>query len=589
MPIIATAGHVDHGKSTLVEALTGTDPDRWAEEKERGLTIDLGFAWTTLNGTSVGFVDVPGHERFIKNMLAGVGAVDCALLVVAADSGWMPQTEEHANVLNLLDTPRGVIALTRTDLVDAETVELATLEILEEVEDTAMSAWPVVAVSAVTGDGIEELRKHLGDRITREPDTDRPVRMWIDRSFSIRGAGLVVTGSIARGTIRVGDEVEILPDGTLCRVRGLHRHDEPVEEVIAGERAAMNLVAEGSPEIGRGHLLVAPGTVATTNRFTVAMRPSRSFTEIPKRGAFHMHIGTADVNVTIRRIGQTDGFVVTSDAQVPVTMGDRFILRDSGRKAVVGGGRILDPHPGPRPNTDSIDALVDVLDGDPMARANALVHLRGVADTELLARDSDGGTARGGLVAGSLTISPDEAATIGARMRVIVDQYHSSFPLRPGIRGRELSTQLGINEEIIPAIVESDPAFTVNEGTVAAADFTHTISQADEQVWDTVRRDLEASLAVPRMSAIDLPPEFLHAILRRGDLVQVGDDLAFTKHQIDQITAAARSLPAGFTVGEFKDSLSMSRRQAVPALEWLDRTGVTIRSGDGRTAREQGS
>jgi len=585
MPIIATAGHVDHGKSTLVEALTGTDPDRWAEEKERGLTIDLGFAWTTLNGTSVGFVDVPGHERFIKNMLAGVGAVDCALLVVAADSGWMPQTEEHASVLNLLDTPRGVIALTRTDLVDAETIELATLEILEEVEGTAMADWPVVAVSAVTGEGIEELRGHLGDRITREPDTDRPVRMWIDRSFSIRGAGLVVTGSIARGAIRVGDEVEILPDRTLCRVRGLHRHDTPVEEVISGERAAVNLVTEGSPDIGRGHLLISPGTVGTTGRFTVTMRPARSFTEIPKRGAFHMHLGTADVNVSIRGVGQTDGFVVTADTQVPATIGDRFILRDSGRRAVVGGGRILDPHPGPRPTPGSIDALVDVLDSDPTAQANALLDLRGIADTERLAVDSDGGTARGGLVAGSLTISPQEAVAIGAEMRAIVDRYHASFPLRPGIRGGELATKLGISEAIIPAIVGSDPAFIMNEGTVAAADFTHTISQAHKQMWETVRSDLEVSLAVPRMSAIDLPPELLHAILRSGDLIQVGDDLAFTRSQIDQITAAARSLHDGFTVGEFKDSLSMTRRQAVPTLEWLDRTGVTIRSGDGRVAR----
>ncbi len=193
--------------------------------------------------------------------------------------------------------------------------------------------------------------------------------------------------------------------------------------------------------------------------------------------------------------------------------------------------------------------------------------------------------ARGGLVAGSLTISPTEAATIGAAMRAIVDRYHDSFPLRPGIRSGELATQLDISEGIIPAIVGSDPAFIMNEGTVAAADFTHTISEAHEQIWETVRSDLEVSLAVPRMSAIDLPPELLHAILRRGDLIQVGDDLAFTRSQIDQITAAARSLHDGFTVGEFKDKLSMTRRQAVPALEWLDRTGVTIRSGDGRVAR----
>ncbi len=402
MPIIATAGHVDHGKSTLVQALTGIDPDRWAEEKERGLTIDLGFAWTTINGTTVGFVDVPGHERFIKNMLAGVGAVDCALLVVAADSGWMPQTEEHATVLNLLNTPRGVIALTRSDLVDPETIELATLEILEEVEGTVMSDWPIVAVSAVTGEGLEELRDHLADQIRTDRALDEPVRMWIDRSFSIRGAGLVVTGSLARGSIGIGDEVEILPDGVMSRVRGLHRHDEPVDRINAGERAAVNLVTDGSPDIGRGDLLVAPSSVGTTQRFTTTMQPARSFAEIPKRGAFHLHLGTADVNVTIRRIGETDGFVIDADARVPATMGDRFILRDSGRRSVVGGGRILDPHPGPRPTASDVDSLAGVVDADPATRGGALLSVRGITETETLIVDSDGGAAADGLIAGSL-------------------------------------------------------------------------------------------------------------------------------------------------------------------------------------------
>jgi selenocysteine-specific elongation factor len=585
MPIIATAGHVDHGKSSLVQALTGTDPDRWAEEKERGLTIDLGFAWTDINGTTVGFVDVPGHERFIKNMLAGVGAVDCALLVVAADSGWMPQTEEHAAVLNLLETPRGVIALTRTDLVDAETIELATLEILEEVEGTVMSDWPVVSVSSVTGDGLEELRSHLADQIDVDRETDGPARMWIDRSFSIRGAGLVVTGSLAQGTIRVGDELEILPQGVMCRVRGLHKHDEPVGQVETGERAAVNIVTDGSPDIGRGQLLVAPSTVGTTRRFTVAMQPSRSFTAIPKRGAFHLHIGTADVNVSIRRIGQTDGFVLDADSHVPATLGDRFILRDSGRRAVVGGGRILDPHPDTRPVATDIESLVNILDSDTTTRANALLGLRAIAQTDGLVIDSGGGTTTEGLVAGPYTISPAEAARIAASMRTLAGSYHSDFPLRPGIGSGELATQLDIHEVIITAIVGEDPTFVMNEGAVAAADFTHTISERNERAWEAAREELEVSFAVPRMSAIDLPPELLHAILRRGDLVQIGDDLVFTKRQIDEITATARSLPSGFTVAEFKDSLAMTRRQAIPTLEWLDRTGVTIRSGDGRVAR----
>jgi selenocysteine-specific elongation factor len=315
------------------------------------------------------------------------------------------------------------------------------------------------------------------------------------------------------------------------------------------------------------------------------MRPARSIAEIPKRGAFHLHIGTADVNVSIRRIGQTDGFVIDADAPVPATMGDRFILRDSGRRAVVGGGRILDPHPGARPAARNVDTLVNVLDCDQATRANALLDLRGIARTDRLIVDSDGGTVTEGLTAGSHTISQAEATTIAASMHTIVGSYHTDFPLRPGIGSGELATQLHISEVLIAAVVNADPSFVMNEGSVAAATFKHTISERDERAWDTAREQLEVSLAVPRMSAIDLPPELLHAILRRGDLVQIGDDLAFTERQIGKITETARSLPPGFTVADFRDRLSMTRRQAVPTLEWLDHTGVTIRSGDGRVAR----
>lgn len=585
MPIVATAGHVDHGKSTLVEALTGRDPDRWAEEKERGLTIDLGFAWTDIEGTDVGFVDVPGHERFIKNMLAGVGAVDCALLVVAADSGWMPQTEEHAAVLNLLDTPRGVIALTRTDLVDADTAELATLEIMEEIEGTAMAAWPVIPVSAVTGAGLEELRHQLADRITLETDTDRPVRMWIDRSFSIRGAGLVVTGSVTQGTIDVGDELEVLPEGTRCRVRGLQRHDETVESVTAGDRAAINLVTDDSTKIGRGDLLTTPDSVGTTTRLIVTMRPSRTFDEVPKRGAFHMHIGTSDVGVSIRRIAHTDGFDVVATHAIPAAMGDRFIMRDSGRRAVVGGGRVLDPHPARRPDSAAVEMLEGFIDEPPESRASALLSVRAVAATDGLRLDSAGGVARSGIVAGSMSISPAEAERVGTEMQAVVGRYHIDYPLRAGIGRGELASRLRVRDETVVAVAEFDRSFAVVEGAISLEGFSHSMSDSDEARWSTVRDELEASFAVPRMSAIDLTEELLHALVRRGDLLQIDDDLAFTEDQVSQIRDTARALPDGFTVSMFKDRLGMTRRQAVPTLEWLDRTGVTARSGDGRVAR----
>ena len=275
MPIVGTAGHVDHGKSTIVRALTGTDPDRWDEEKERGLTIDLGFAWTDLDGLDVGFVDVPGHERFIKNMLAGVGALDCALFVVAADSGWMPQSEEHASVLDLLGVEQGVIALSRIDLVDEETIELATLEVIEEVEGTVLEGWPIVPVSGVTGAGLEALGGAISSVLSGSSEAEpAPFRMWVDRSFTVAGSGQVVTGTVMSGTARLEGHVEVLPGGHTMRVRGLHHHGVSVAAVSRGDRAAVNGVG-GPGDLERGSLLASPGTVTATRRLTAMLRPAR--------------------------------------------------------------------------------------------------------------------------------------------------------------------------------------------------------------------------------------------------------------------------------------------------------------------------
>lgn len=585
MPIIATAGHVDHGKSTLVEALTGTDPDRWAEEKQRGLTIDLGFAWTDIGGRPVGFVDVPGHERFIKNMLAGVGAVDCALLVVAADSGWMPQTEEHASVLSLLETRSGVIALTRIDLTDSDTVELATLEILEEIEGTSLSDWPIVPVSAITGEGLDVLKQRLEERVGNQASTDAPFRMWIDRSFTIQGSGLVVTGSVASGSIEVGDPVVVLPAGHESRIRGLHRHDHPIDTVHAGDRAAVNLVMGTSAEIHRGQLLTAPGTVAVTSTFLGTVIPARSFDEIPKRGAFHVHMGTADTAAVIRRITGTDGFVITTADPLPMTVGDRFIVRDTGRKAIVGGGRILDPHPSPHTRPVDVVALTNITEASPNDQADALLEQRGIADTKELLLSTGGGVAKSGIRAGASLISTARAADIAADMADIVDRYHADYPLRPGIGRSELASRLRIDDEVVSAIIGSGDTFAISEGAVRRSGFANTLNESEEAAWLQVRASLEESFDVPRLRSLDLAPELLHAVIRRGDLVQIDDDLAFTERQLSEIVSGVRRLPDGFTVSAFKDHFGMTRRQAIPILEWLDRTGVTRRSGDGRSAR----
>jgi selenocysteine-specific elongation factor len=588
VPIVGTAGHVDHGKSTLVQALTGRDPDRWAEEKERGLTIDLGFAWTEINGIDIGFVDVPGHERFIKNMLAGVGAIDCAMLVVAADSGWMPQTEEHATVLDLLDTTVGVIALSRIDLVDADTVELATLEIMEEALGTVLEGWPIVPVSPITGEGMDALRDQLSAAVTRDKlPVDLPLKMWVDRSFTVSGAGVVVTGTIAQGEASVGDEVEILPEGGRDKIRGLHHHDEPVTHAQYGSRTAVNLQNGQVGKTGRGSLVCRPGSIRVSDQLIALTTPARSLDEIPGRGAFHFHIGTAHSPATIRQLYGTAAYLVNLDHGLPMAMGDRFILRDSGRQAVVGGGQILEPHPTGSATEEEISLLSSSVTASPDDKATALLAVRGTSDLDVLQAASGGGVPEAGLRSGSIVLSPAVADRTMADATTFIAQYHRRFPLRPGVQKAELASQIGSNLGLVDAMVASTTELAEENGYVRTRGFSNQRTPDDAARWSTVKSSFEESFDVPRMSAINLDEELLHSLIRDGELIQIGPDLVFTSGQINSIQGRIGDLREGFSVSEFRDEFSMTRRQAVPMLEWLDKSGWTRRSGDGRTARRQ--
>ncbi len=588
MPIVATAGHVDHGKSTLVEALTGRDPDRWAEEKRRGLTIDLGFAWTDIDGIDVGFVDVPGHERFIKNMLAGVGAIDCALLVVAADSGWMPQTEEHAAVLDLLNVEFGVIALTRIDLVDSDTIELAILEIMEETEGTVLEEWPVVPVSPVTGVGIDDLRDQLAAVISSPAEpSGGPLRMWVDRSFTVSGAGVIVTGTIAHGSISTGEEIEILPSGGHDTVRGIHHHDEATDHVQQGSRAAVNLQSTKLASVGRGDLLCSPGSINVTNRLIALLQPARSLDKIPGRGAFHFHVGTAHSPATIRQLFRGDSYVINLTKPLPLAMGDRFILRDAGRQAVVGGGQVLEPTAADRPTDDQLALLATVVDLSPDEKADALLTVRGTSDLILLAQASGGGSPSIGLKDGSVILSQARAAAMLADVTKIVAEYHVLHPLRPGIPKAELATQISVSLGFVDAVVEAAAAISESHGFVHSSGFVNELPPDAVTEWAEAKVALEQSFDVPRMSAIELGDETIHALIRSGDLVKVAQDLVFTSGQIAEIQSRITDLAEGFSVSQFKDEFGMTRRQAVPMLEWLDKSGWTKRVGDGRTVRPQ--
>jgi selenocysteine-specific elongation factor len=579
MPIVGTAGHVDHGKSTLVEALTGSDPDRWDEEKRRGLTIDLGFASADIEGVEFGFVDVPGHERFIKNMLAGVVGVDCALLVVAADSGWMPQTEEHVRVLDLIGADRGVIAMTRTDLVDSDTVELVELEIADEVAGTTLSDWPVIPVSAVTGRGLDDLRAALatiGRAVSQ--DNEAPFRLWVDRAFAIHGSGTVVTGTVQRGSVKVDDTIEIQPGGTTARVRGLHRHDRAVESVGQGQRAAINLSSVELEDIGRGTLLAAPGTSLSTTRFLMRAEPSRGFDKIPPKGGFHIHTGTADRPARIRRVADSL-FLVTVKEPVPAICGDRVVLRESGRQAVVGGGPVLDPDPSgavvaSETTSRDLDGTVD-----------HLVNRRGLVSVEWVRRATGGMAPTTGVAIGSLVISDDLITTTVARATDEASAYHAAHPRRPGIPIAELAGRVDLDHDIVAWIVDHADGLALSDGFVSLQTFSNDVSSEDQRAIDDALKRLNESFDVPRSSQLGLDADLLRAMIRSGDLIRIDPDLVFTAAQIDELKAGLRDLPDGFTVSEFKDHFGMARRQSVPLLEWLDKTGMTLRSGDGRTVR----
>jgi selenocysteine-specific elongation factor len=599
MPIVGTAGHVDHGKSTLVQALTGRDPDRWAEEKERGLTIDLGFAWVELSPTvMVGFVDVPGHERFMKNMLAGVGALDVALFVVAADEGWMPQSEEHCSVLDLLDVRHGVIALTRADLADDDTLEIAELEIGDQVRGTTLAGWPIVPVSAVTGQGLDALRAALVSQLEQAgaPVDDGRPRLWVDRSFVIPGAGVVVTGTLTGGELSRGDTLALFPGNRSVRVRGLQSHEHEVETASPGTRTAVNLSGIDRDLIARGALLTGPAGARVTRQLLADMRTVRGLEDpLTSRGAFHMHLGSGAWPARLRPV---DGAAIVGrgpallelNGDLPVVAGDRFILREVGRRAVVAGGRVLDPAPVGRMSRVAahVETLRAAVDGTPNEKAQALLDARGTARLDELFIDSGGGKPGEGIFSNESVTTAAEAARLLRSIEQSVRDYQSANPLRAGIPKASLATQLSSPAELIDVVLSANGDLVDEGATVRTADFSGSLGPREDAAWEAAQRLLAAEgLAVPRASQLGVDQELLHALIRSGRLVQIAPDLMYLPDQVDEILRRLPTLADGFTVAEFRDALGVSRRQAIPLLEWLDATGRTSRRGDERVVRKR--
>ena len=565
MHVVATAGHVDHGKSTLVEALTGTDPDRFAEEKARGLTIDLGFATTTLpSGAALSLVDVPGHVRFIKNMLAGVGAVDACLFVVAATEGWKPQSEEHLRILELLGVRHGVVALTKVGPADDDLVDLAHLEVEERVAGTFLEGAPVVNTDAPTGVGLDNLRAALDDLLAATPtavDHGRP-RLWIDRAFSARGAGTVVTGTLTGGRLHTDDELAVHPAGSPVRVRSLQNHHAERDELPPGSRCAVNLVGVAHDEVVRGHVLVRSDQWHHTTVVDASLRVlDRLDHPVSRRGAHVVYLGSGEHPVRMRILGPdaldpgTEGAVrIHLPEPLPLLPGDRFVLRESGRAETVGGGEVLDVDPTERASRARPDRSVD-----------RVVRERGWVPVDELERLT--GERR----------EPDLDRWVVDPVvlhRTLEDLRNALADAGP--RGLDL---VGLGELARAAVVLLDDA-EVEAGRLVPA------GVADPLADHPFVAALAASPFVPP-SPDGVDRGELRELVRRGDVVEV-EGIFFASSAVDAAARLAARLladhPEGFTVSTFREEAGNTRKHAMPLLARLDATGMTRRRGDLRIA-----
>jgi selenocysteine-specific elongation factor len=563
--VVATAGHVDHGKSSLVLALTGTDPDRFAEEKRRGLTIDLGFATTTLpSGAAIAFVDVPGHVRFLKNMLAGVGGIDACLFVVAATEGWKPQSEEHLRILEVLGVAHGVVALTKVDLVDDERAALAELEVAERVAGTFLRDAAVVRVAAPAGEGLGALRAALDALVAATPaaaDRDRP-RLWIDRAFAAKGAGAVVTGTLTGGSLGVGDAVVVGPAARPARVRGIQNHGRSVERIGAGYRVALNLSGVDHADLARGDAVVRPGQWRPTARFDATLQVLAGVDhEVSRRGAYLAYLGSGEHPVRLRVLGAEaigpggEGAVRLHLATpLPLLPGDRYVLRESGRDETIGGGEVLDvapllPAARARPDR-SVDRVVAEWGWLDAGELEALTGERRPPDL------------------GRWVAAPGAVAALVAD---VVARVAAAGPLGLDVAGLDERSRLALDGA---------------EGVVVAAGRARLAGAADALAGHPFLAALEAGGCTPP------PPDGvdrgeLRELVRRGSVVEC-EGLYFAPSALDTAArAAARLLArdgAGFTVAAFRDEVGATRKHALPLLAELDRRGVTRRRGDLRIA-----
>jgi selenocysteine-specific elongation factor len=561
--VVATAGHVDHGKSSLVLALTGTDPDRFEEEKRRGLTIDLGFAHTTLpSGEELSFIDVPGHVKFLRNMLAGVGGVSACVFVVAATEGWKPQSEEHLRILELLGVDAGIIALTKVDLVDDDLLELARMDVADHLAGTFLSESPVIAVSATTGSGLDELRQELDvlvARTARAGDRGRP-RLWIDRVFAAKGSGTVVTGTLTGGRLTV--DQNLVAGDRPVRIRGLQAAGRSVDDIGPGNRVAVNLAGVDHRDLARGDALLGADQWWPTDRFDASVHVLGALDhDVSRRGAFVAYIGSGEHAVRLRVLGAealapgADGAVrIFLPVSLPLLPGDRFVLRESGRDETVGGGEVLDIEPVLRASRAAPDRTIE-----------RVVSERGwvtVDDVERLTGQRVEPTV------GEWVTTGDELA---AMRTALVDRVATA-----GVLGVDLASFDGRERAVLATLDE----VVVDASSVRTADVVDPF--VDHPYLDVAR---SGGFAPPQPDDVDRGE--LRELVRRGHVV-ARDGMYFHADTLDDAAALAARLlaasPSGFTVAELRDATGASRKFVLPLVAELDARGITRRRDDVRIA-----
>lgn len=614
--ILGTAGHIDHGKSTLVKALTGIDPDRLKEEKERGITIDLGFADLNYpDGLTVGIVDVPGHERLVRNMLAGAGGIDMVILVIAADEGIMPQSKEHLAICDLLRIKSGIIAITKADLVEKDWLDLVIEEVREFVKGTFLERAEIIPVSARSGYNLDLLKERIHQlALTIETKPVNEIfRLPIDRVFTLKGFGTVVTGTLISGLIKVDDDVEILPAGLRSKVRGLHSHGKPIKTAYAGQRVAINLQGIDKEDLSRGDVVVTPDVLRPVTYIDAKIEMLPNQQPLKTRSVVHFHLTTLE---TLGRIilyeveeikgGESGYCQIRLSEPVVALSGDRFIIRRFSPVITIGGGTVLDPYPLKRRKTEGIGDLIVYESGSLLERLSTKIKkagakglnkrfLKGWVRAEIPAiEDSIKVLKEKGEIIQieEVLLHGDVYEGICNEIKRLLKDYHETNPLSPGMQKEELRNLLKISPEIWNGLLSTIRGVKVEKNLVCLEGFS--ISSADSEVSGRILKILDESGFQPpskeELSEIlQLRPKEVSDILRlmqkEGRLTRINDSLYLTRQHYDRMLSLLKdffSKKPQMTVAEFRDLLRTTRKYAIPFLEYLDSNKITLRVGEVR-------